>query len=136
MRIHVKYWLSRIRSTVSNKGTRAWLFHTQFTYLQCFFRFWRVSVTVPWPFSTFRSKALLRSDSIVPRRSWPYTVPDRSLFLTVPDRFWAFPSVFFRLWAFTIVLWPFKDCFNHYLTLIVFNFKSLYRLYAYFDISF
>ena len=41
------------------------------------------TVNVPWPFSTIRSKALLRSDSIVPRCSWPFTVPGRSPFLTV-----------------------------------------------------
>jgi hypothetical protein len=55
------------------------------------------TVNVPWPFSTIRSKALLRSDSNVSRRSWPFTFPDRSLFLTIPDRFM---SVFDRFMTF------------------------------------
>ncbi len=62
--------------------------------VQCFFRFWNVNVNVPWTFSTIRSKALLRYDSNVPKRSWPFNVPDRSPFLTVtksvPERSWAF----------------------------------------------
>jgi len=60
-------------------------------YLQCFFRFWNVDVNVPWTFSTIRSKELLRYDSNVSKRSWPFNVPDRSPFLTVtitvPDRY-------------------------------------------------
>ena len=58
------------------------------------FCFWNVNVTVPWTFSTIRSKALLHSDSNVPRRSWPFTVLDR-----LHERLWAFSAV---LWAFLI----------------------------------
>ncbi len=69
--------------------------------IQRCFRFWNVSVNAPWTFSTIRSKALLRYDSNVPRRSWPFNVPDRSPFLTVimtvtmtdPDRSWLFLTV-------------------------------------------
>ena len=50
------------------------------------------TISIPWPFSTIRSKALLRSAPIVPRCSWPL----RSWPFTVPDRSWPFPSVFYR----------------------------------------
>jgi hypothetical protein len=48
------------------------------------------TVNVPWTFSTIRPKAILCHDSKVPRRSWPFTVPDRSPSLTV-HRPWALP---------------------------------------------
>ena len=82
-------------------------------FLQCFFRFWNMSVTVPWPFSTIRSKALLHSWPFIdPDRSWPFltvsdrycpfmNVPDRSPFMTFSERFLSFLSV---LCAFSIVL--------------------------------
>jgi len=54
--------------------------------------------TWTWTFSTICSKELLRYDSNVPRRSWPFNVPDRSPFLTVtmivPDRSWPLPWPF------------------------------------------
>ena len=64
------------------------------------------TVTVPWPYSDrtvtvfdYSFLTVHRSDSIVPRRSWP--------FLTV-HRSWPFKSFYDRLWAFTIVLWAFS----------------------------
>ena len=55
-----------------------------------------MNLNVTWTFSTISPKALLCYDSKVPRRSWPFAVPDRSPSLTVhrpwpltvPDRFW------------------------------------------------
>jgi hypothetical protein len=51
--------------------------------------------TWTWTLSSFRSKALLRPGSNVPRRSWPFTVLDR-----LHDCFWPFLNV---PWAFSAV---------------------------------
>ena len=76
-----------------------------------FYTFYSVSFVFEactWPYSTFRSKALLRSDSNVPRRFWPFTVPDRFL-----DRSWTFHD---RFWAsyrsFLAFLRPFWSLFT------------------------
>ena len=61
--------------------------------IQFFFRFWSVNVKVPWTFFTIRSKALLRPDSNVLRRS-------RSFSVTTDHRSWAFLNV---SWAFSTV---------------------------------
>ena len=83
------------------------------------------TVNVPWTFSTIRSKALLRYDSNVPRRSWPFNVPDRSPFLTVTmtvldryhDRSWPFLTVPDRSWPFLTVSersWPFLSVLDRF----------------------
>ena len=74
------------------------------------------TVNVPW---TYRERDFAIVSDRLPctvwslhtvQRPWPFTVPDRSPFLTVLDRSWPFLTVLDRSWPFLTVLdrsWPF-----------------------------
>ena len=88
------------------------------------------TVNVPWPYrDRFRlfvpmrycvpTRSFLgvpdRSPSLTVHRSWPFTVSDRSPFLSVHDRFWAFMTVPDRFWPFPSVFDRFMSVFDRFM---------------------
>jgi hypothetical protein len=82
--------------------------------LQCFFRFWCVSVTVPWPYRDRDFVNVSDRDLVQYDRFRPFTVLERS---------WAFSTVY---WAFTTVLRAFSIVSWRFFAFLIFFYLLLY----------
>ena len=95
------------------------------------------TVNVPW---TYRERDFAIVSDRLPctvwslhtvQRPWPFTVPDRSSFLTVHDRSWPFLTVLDRSWPFLTVperSWPFLSVFDRFMSVFD-RFRPFYECF-------